>query len=39
LNHGRPTLIAFQFYEMLSETGYDDEEILDVASALKDIVS
>jgi hypothetical protein len=39
LTHGRPALVAFHFYEILSKAGYDDEEIADVASALEDIVS
>lgn len=39
LNHGRPSAVAFHIYEMLSEAGYDDEEITEVASALEDIVS
>ncbi len=38
-NHDKPALIAFQFYKLLSEAGYDDEEIVEVASALEDIVS
>lgn len=39
LDHGRPNALAFHIYEMLSEAGYDDEEISEVASALEDIVS
>lgn len=39
LNHGRPSQIAFYLYELLSESGYSDEEIQEVASALEDIVS
>lgn len=39
LNHGRPVQVAFHFYELLSEAGYDDEYIQEVASALEDIVS
>ena len=38
LNHSRPAQIAFQFYEMLSEAGYNDEEIAEVTSALEDIL-
>lgn len=38
LNHGRPSLIAFHFYEMLTEAGYADAEIGEVAAALEDIV-
>ena len=39
LNHNRPVQVAFHFYELLSEAGYDDEYIQEVASALDDIVS
>jgi hypothetical protein len=38
-NHSRPTHIAFQFYEMMSEADYNGEEITEVASVPKDIVS
>jgi hypothetical protein len=38
-NHGKPALIAFQFYKLLIGAGYDDEEIVELASALEDIVS
>jgi len=38
-NHCGPAQIAFQFYEKLREAGYDDEEILEVAVALEDIVN
>lgn len=38
-NHGKPALIAFQFYKLLIGAGYDDEEIVEIASALEDIVS
>ena len=39
LNHSRPIQVAFHIYELLSEAGYDDEYIHEVASALEDIVS
>lgn len=39
LDHARPALIAFQLYEMLNGAGYEDKEILEVAAALRDIVS
>ena len=39
LNHNRPSQVAFQFYELLSEAGCDDEYIQEVAVALEDIVS
>ena len=38
LNHGRPKAVAFHIYELLSEAGYDDEQIGEVSSALMDIV-
>jgi hypothetical protein len=38
LDHARPSLIAFQLYEMLNGAGYDDKEIAEVALALKYIV-
>ena len=37
--HSRPVTVAFDIYEMLSAAGYTDEEIVEVASALEDIVS
>jgi hypothetical protein len=37
--HGRPSQIAFTLYELLAGTDYSDEEILEVAAALEDIVS
>ena len=39
LTHGRPVQIAFHMYEILSEAGYNDELIEEVASALSDIVA
>jgi hypothetical protein len=39
LNHGRPTAVAFQVYELLSEAGYDDELVEEVSAALADIVA
>lgn len=39
LNHSRPSQVAFHFYELLSNAGYSDEDILEVSSALEDIVS
>jgi hypothetical protein len=39
LTHVRPVSVAFHFYELLCEAGFDDEEIAEVASAMKDIVS
>ena len=39
LNQNRPAQVAFQFYELLSESGYDDEYIQEVAAELEDIVS
>jgi hypothetical protein len=39
LNHTRSAQVAFHFYELLGEAGYDDEEIAEIASALEDIVS
>lgn len=39
LTHGRPVQIAFHVYEILSEAGYSDELIAEVAEALTDIVS
>jgi hypothetical protein len=39
LNHARPSLIAFHIYELLSNAGYDDEGISEIATALEDIVS
>lgn len=38
LNNSRPVQIAFHIYELLSEAGYDDEYICEVATALEDIV-
>lgn len=37
--HGRPSQIAFMVYELLTANDYTDEEILEVAAALEDIVS
>jgi hypothetical protein len=37
--HGRPSQIAFTLYELLTAADYSDEEILEVAHALEDIVS
>lgn len=39
LNHSRPVQVAFHLYELLSEAGYDDEYIQEVANALEDIVA
>jgi hypothetical protein len=39
LNHSRPSLIAFHLYEILSESGYDDEQIEEISAALTDIVA
>ena len=39
LNHNRPVQVAFNLYEILSDAGYDDEYIQEVAAALEDIVS
>ncbi|MFA7405632.1 MAG: hypothetical protein WC007_16695 [Pelobacteraceae bacterium] len=39
LTHGRPALIAFHLYELLSEAGYNDELIEEVSAALADIVA
>lgn len=37
--HDRTAKIAFMMYELLAATGYDDEEIHEVADAMGDIVS
>jgi hypothetical protein len=37
--HERTVKIGFMLYELLSKAGYDDEEILEVANAMVDIVS
>jgi hypothetical protein len=37
--HGRPSQIAFTLYELLTGADYSDEEILEVATDLEDIVS
>jgi len=37
--HDRTVKIGFMLYELLSTAGYDDEEILEVANAMVDIVS
>jgi hypothetical protein len=39
LTHVRPVQIAFHMYEILSEAGYSDELIDEVAQALTDIVA
>ena len=39
LEHGRPSQTAYALYELLCESEFDDEEIVAVANALKDIVS
>jgi len=39
LNHSKPAHVAFQLYELLSESGCDDEYIQEVAAALEDVVS
>ena len=39
LTNGRPALIAFHLYELLSQAGYDDELIEEVSAALTDIVA
>jgi hypothetical protein len=39
LNSSRPVQVAFHLYEILSEAGYDDECIHEVASSLEDIVA
>ena len=36
--HSRPSQIAFMVYELLTTNDYTDEEILEVAAALEDIV-
>ena len=38
LNHSRPVQVAFHLFELLSEAGYDDKYIGEVAAALEDIV-
>lgn len=37
--HARPGQIAFMFYELLTASDYSDEEILEVATALENIVN
>ncbi len=37
--HDRTVKIGFMFYDLLGKAGYDDEEILEVANAMVDIVS
>lgn len=37
--HDRTVKIGFMLYELLSKSGYDDEEIHEVADAMVDIVS
>jgi hypothetical protein len=37
--HDRTIKIGFMLYELLSKSGYDDEEIAEVANAMEDIVS
>jgi hypothetical protein len=37
--HERTAKIGFMFYEILLEAGYDDDEILEVADSMRDIVS
>ncbi len=37
--HDRNVKIGFMLYELLSDNGYDDEEIQEVAEAMVDIVS
>lgn len=39
LTHERPVQIAFHVYEILSEAGYNDEQIEEIAEALADIVT
>ena len=39
LTHARPVNIAFHMYEILSEAGFDDEQIHEVSEALADIVA
>jgi hypothetical protein len=39
LTHGRPVQIAFHVYEILSEAGYSDELIEEIAQAMTDIVA
>ena len=39
LTHCRPVQIAFHLYEILSEAGYNDEQIEEVSTALNDIVA
>ena len=37
--HDRTVKVGFLVYELLSEAGYSDEEIEEVAHAIQDIVS
>lgn len=37
--HDRTVKIGFMLYELLSKAGYEDEEILEVANSMVDIVS
>lgn len=39
LTNGRPVLIAFHLYELLSEAGYNDELTEEISAALTDIVA
>jgi hypothetical protein len=39
LTNSRPVQVVFHFYELLSEAGYDDEYIHEVATSLEDIVA
>jgi hypothetical protein len=39
LTHGRPVQVAFHIFELLSEAGYDDDLIHEIAEALDDIVA
>lgn len=39
LTNARPVQVAFHIYELLSESGYDDEQIEEVSAALADIVA
>lgn len=39
LTHGRPVQIAFYIFELLSESGYNDELIEEISAALADIVA
>ena len=39
LTHSRAGQVAFHLYEILSESGYDDDLIMEIAEALSDIVA